>query len=389
MTWDPAEHGFEPGDKIDQQIEIYAGGISLPMSNPEVLSFTWKWEETILDKALRVLLDPKFIIFLLVLVGIYALINVYYLYLFGFRPASLANARFWAKSIPLLPEWAADWIVIALSRLCCSRRVSRAWTRKFAAGEMKLDALNEYARKPLLDDPQVLDTWVTAHTRRVHSALGALPLYNKRCAYIPKPVRVVETGTQPYEVEHPDPSMLREIFCRRAGADKPAVICITGQEGSGKSTLACAIADWAMADDPTDRLASYRMIPVFIVQDMTDLRIAVKGRLRAMMLEEMPEDLIDGLLKHQRLLVIIDGLSERKRETQECVDKIYQQLTVYPRALVITSRAEPKDLDVERTCLELLNQGTAADAQGVDPERSLADAARADALAASLGRDAE
>jgi photosystem II stability/assembly factor-like uncharacterized protein len=345
ITWDPVEHGFNPGDQIYQRIQINAGGISLQYASKAV-SYTipWPWWRWVW----RDYRGP--IIAALFGVTVFILSNVYYFVLFLFAPAQLAQARPWPDWFPPPLSWPSirNILIIVLSLLSRTQRVCRAWKKKFTAGRRILDDLNEFARKPLVNDPEVLDTWVAAHMTSVYRALGALALYNERRTYVPAPVRVVEIGAVETgavrEVDPPDPMMLREIFSRL-----PAVVCIIGGESSGKSTLACAIARWAMAEDPTQRLASHRMIPVLIVQDITDLRVAVIGRLVAMTHEKMPDDLIDGLLKQQRLCVIIDGLSERNPDTQQCVENIFKQLVI-PNALVITSRTEPK-LDVRRTLL--------------------------------------
>ena len=54
-------------------------------------------------------------------------------------------------------------------------------------------------------------------------------------------------------------------------------------------------------------LAPHRMLPVFIVNETTDLLKSVAREAREMLGEdELPEDLIRGLLAQQRLLIIVD-----------------------------------------------------------------------------------
>jgi hypothetical protein len=106
-----------------------------------------------------------------------------------------------------------------------------------------------------------------------------------------------------------------------------------------------------MADDPTERLAPQRMVPVFVVTDTTDLLNTITRALREMLGdEELPDDLIHGLLVQQRLLVIVDALSERQPETQRHVEQMFASTSVY-NAVVVTSRAEPRLGAVERTML--------------------------------------
>jgi hypothetical protein len=106
-----------------------------------------------------------------------------------------------------------------------------------------------------------------------------------------------------------------------------------------------------MEDDPKDRLAEHRMLPIFIIEDTTDLVKTVTGNLRRMLGdEELPDDLVRGLLAKQRLLVIVDALSEREPATQEHVEQVFAE-DVSLNAVVITSRTEPKLGALDRTTL--------------------------------------
>jgi hypothetical protein len=242
------------------------------------------------------------------------------------------------------------WEGVLLLWLCRNRRVRHAWVKEYSTGRRKLGDLGKFARERFVNEPEVLDAWVNARVMRVHNALDALELYGQRRIYVPLPVKV---GMERRMLERPDSTMLRETFARPR-----AVVCIVGGGGSGKSTLACAIARWAMSDDPAERLASQRMLPLFIVHDTTDMMVAVTQALREMLGdEELPDDLIHGLLAKQRLLVIVDAVSEREPETQRHVEKMFASAAVYD-SVVITSRTEPRLGAVERTTLypELLDQ---------------------------------
>src|SRR4029077_5077337 len=112
-----------------------------------------------------------------------------------------------------------------------------------------------------------------------------------------------------------------------------------------------ALARWALAEDAHQRLAPHRMIPVFVVQDTTNLLEPVTSNLRCMRGdEELPDDLVRGLLAKQRLLVIVDALSERESDTQQHVVQVFGE-EVSLSALVITPRAEPVLGAVDRTTL--------------------------------------
>jgi hypothetical protein len=66
--------------------------------------------------------------------------------------------------------------------------------------------------------------------------------------------------------------------------------------------------------------------------------------------EELPDDLVRGLLAKQRLLVIVDALSERESDTQQHVVQVFGEEVSFS-AIVITSRAEPVLGAVDRTTL--------------------------------------
>jgi hypothetical protein len=231
---------------------------------------------------------------------------------------------------------------VLLLWLCRNRRVRRAWVGKYATGQSTLGDLGKFARERFVNEPEILDAWVNGRVTRVRHALDALELYGQRRIYVPLPVRV---GTARM-VERPDAAMLRQTFTRPR-----AVVCVVGGGGSGKSTLACALARWAMSDDPSERLAPQRMVPVFIVNDTNDLLDTVTRALREMLGdEELPDDLMRGLLAQQRLLVVVDALSEREPETQRHVEDMFASAAVY-NAVVIISRTEPRLGAVERTML--------------------------------------
>jgi hypothetical protein len=147
-------------------------------------------------------------------------------------------------------------------------------------------------------------------------------------------------------IDRPTALTLRDLF-------KPqrAVVPIVGVPGTGKSTLACAIARWAIASPPDEPLASHPMLPVFIVEDTLNLVASVAKNLRRMLSdEELPEDLLRWLLRKQRLLVVVDALSERGTATQRHVETLYSKDSPV-NALVITSRREPDLSAVRHTSL--------------------------------------
>ncbi len=254
------------------------------------------------------------------------------------------------------PDGTLGWIV-SLARLGMEKlalpwfvhhpRVRRAWSIEYRNGRVKIEDFGKPARESFLKAPEVLDVWVESRIVQVRQALDDLELFDRRRIYVEVPVRLGsrETGRV---IERPRPEVLRDTFARPR-----AVVPIIGTGGSGKSTLACAMARWAMADDPTIRLAVHRMVPVFVVQDTTDLLGAVTRNLREMLgEEELPDDLVRSLLSRKRVLVIVDALSERETESQQHVEQVFKDsVGVVFNAVIITSRTEPQLGAVERTTL--------------------------------------
>jgi NACHT domain len=229
--------------------------------------------------------------------------------------------------------------------LCRHPRVRRAWIAQYLKDEVRFRDLGKPAREDFVAQTEVLDAWVSLHIRRASDALDGFDFYSQRQIYVECPMRI-GSGKSGQLIERPGPNTLRGAFARRR-----AVVAIVGPGGSGKSTLACAIARWAMSNEAETRLLPHRMLPVFIDQDTINLTDAVTRSLREMLgEEELPEDLVRELLSAQRLLVIVDGLSEREPATQELVTRLFGESAVF-NTLVITSRSEPRLGAAERTTL--------------------------------------
>jgi photosystem II stability/assembly factor-like uncharacterized protein len=346
VAWSPAEFGIHPGDTVDYQVRLDDGGP--PLAPFQLRSFAydpwldrfWREHQTAIVSAL----GPTLI--LLSYAGVFGLVLV-------FAPARLARVG----GAPGLDEVAKPsgtfgflWELgrralghVTLPYLCRHPRVRRAWTQRYRVGRAKLSDLGKPARESFVTEPEVLDAWVQPRVQRVMAALDRLELFKQRRIYIELPLRVGDRQGGPI-IERPSGEALRQYF-----AQQRTVVTIVGDGGSGKSTLACAVSRWAIADDPNERLAEHRMLPVFIVEDTTDLVRSVTRNLRRMLGdEELPDDLVRGLLAKRRLLVIVDALSERELATQQHIVQVLGE-DVSLNAIVITSRTEPTLGAVDRT----------------------------------------
>jgi hypothetical protein len=347
LSWKPADRGIHPGDVIEYAVRLDDGGplLELIQFDKKITYDTW-WARAWRDNKSAAIGAFSSAAVLLAYAGAFALVLL-------LAPARLARVG-GAAALEELPRPSGNlaflWDLarrvlenLTLPWLCRRPRVRRAWIKLYSDGKGRFEELGKAARSSYLCEPDVLDAWVARQAPRVELALHNLELFAQRQVYVELPVRVGEGGEI---IERPNAEALRPIF-----AKDRTVVAIVGAGGTGKSTLACALARWALAEDAHERLAPHRMIPVFVVQDTTNLVEAVTNNLRCMLGdEELPDDLVRGLLAKQRLLVIVDALSEREPDTQKHVEQIFAQ-QVPINAIVITSRIRPNLGAVNRTTL--------------------------------------
>ncbi|MBD2028251.1 NACHT domain-containing protein, partial [Leptolyngbya sp. FACHB-711] len=134
---------------------------------------------------------------------------------------------------------------------------------------------------------------------------------------------------------------------------------IQGEEGVGKTSLACQIALWALASKATDRPCKHQMLPVILEGDLdlktagskTPIFEAIRGQLQNLADESDPisEALLEQLLRKNRILVIVDGLSERSEETRKQVNPELPDFLI--NALLVTSRSSEGLSKVTKTTI--------------------------------------
>ncbi|GAB4206178.1 MAG: hypothetical protein Fur006_63040 [Coleofasciculaceae cyanobacterium] len=198
---------------------------------------------------------------------------------------------------------------------------------------------------------RVLDAWVVAHLTSVREEFQQKDTVRDRNIYIPIPV-VLDGETVP-QLTAKD---LQPKFKKQRGC-----LLIWGEGGAGKTSLACQIAKWAMSDDESERLCEHQMLPVLIEEDLNveaadkpPLMAAIRGQLQDLTNETDPisEDLLERLLRKQRILVIVDHLSEMSEATRKAIRPELPDFCV--NALVITSRTEETLGKVTKTTLKPL-----------------------------------
>ena len=198
--------------------------------------------------------------------------------------------------------------------------------------------------------PRVLDAWVMAHISTVKERFSEKDTVRNRQIHISVPVDLNRKTIPDLTVNH-----LQSAFAKNIGC-----LLIWGEGGSGKTSIACQIAKWAMAEDPEKRLCGHVMLPVLIehelnidegkqafirnigrqLQDLTDK------------VDPVPEDLLEHLVRHRRVLVIVDHLSEMSEETRSQIKP--EERDFQANALIVTSRLEETLGGVTKTVIKPL-----------------------------------
>jgi formylglycine-generating enzyme required for sulfatase activity len=190
----------------------------------------------------------------------------------------------------------------------------------------------------------VLDVWVKQHWQVAQQESLKLPTVDNRAIHIPLPVQLDRTTVAELTGAYLVPTFQK----------KTAVLLLCGEGGAGKTSLACQIAQWGLEQ----LLSPHCMIPVLLETELDhekeDLLAAIQGRLNA--LTDQPDpiepEFLKKLLQRQRVLVIVDHLSEMGEATRS---QINPQLADFPaKALVVTSRLEESLGGLSKTVIKPL-----------------------------------
>ena len=186
---------------------------------------------------------------------------------------------------------------------------------------------------------RVLDAWVSKHFQEASNNFADLTTVRDRTIYYDRiPAYVNGKG-----VSEISPEELKNAF-----ALKRCRILVFGEGGIGKTSLACAIARWATLSDRASCLTEKGLLPVIIEDDLTyrsetvadALLMTVRDRLAgAVDADDAPScELILHLLRRQRILLIIDGLSELSENTRASLN--FASADFPASLLIVTSRSE-------------------------------------------------
>jgi hypothetical protein len=215
---------------------------------------------------------------------------------------------------------------------------------------LKLPFLNNaelslHALLPLKYHPRVLDAWVDSKLDVARRKFAALDIVDERKLFIPIPVSL-EHEQQWTLLPEPRAGDLRAVF-----ASKRVCLLIRGEGGTGKTSLAIQIARWGMEGR---ELAAHRMLPVLLMQELEEKPASFEEAIRGL-LEDLAEGtvsprLLKALLRHRRVLVIVECLSEMSERTRRQIQPSRADFPVY--ALIITSRIKEDELVVSKSILE-------------------------------------
>lgn len=191
---------------------------------------------------------------------------------------------------------------------------------------------------------KVLDAWISKYINEVRSKIK-----QKEDFYLPAPVMVDGNITNSLSV----------FDWQGKFREKQCYMLIWGEPGVGKSNIAYQIAKWAMAENSSLRLCSHLMLPIIIEEVEEDWEIApfikiLQKYLSALINEVKPisEELLRQLLLRQRLLVIVDGLSEMSATARAEIQPDSPNFPV--KWLVVTSRLEEKLGNVVKNTIQPL-----------------------------------
>jgi HEAT repeat protein len=201
--------------------------------------------------------------------------------------------------------------------------------------------------------PRVLDAWVAQYLEHAAIAFANKATVRSRADFVPVPV-VLDGKTIPeLNVEQLQPAFAKQRSC----------LVIWGEGGVGKTSLACQIAKWGMAKAPRSapqQLCAHPILPVLLEEDLrpvegkSALLEAIRGQLQALIDKPEPidQELLMQLLRKQRVLVIIDHLSELTPATRDAIQPESPDFPI--NALIVTSRLEESLGQVNKTVLKPL-----------------------------------
>ena len=359
LDWDPATTGKVPvgsGSLLQFNVTLRerGGAFSFKHATETYLEyggwFERMWDRYREEMFMVLAVFGLFLLYMLALLGLF-LFNPVILVRISSALAADASAGSLAQT-RLRPVFLALHAIV-LRRLVSHPRTMRAWILHYTAQKAKIADLAPAIRSRYLNEPDVLDAWVATRADDAEDAILSRLAATEQSVFVDLPV-TLEEGEEPEAVPTQVIKKVQTVLGRPRG-----VVAICGAGGGGKTTFAAELAKWAWSDDKEDWAFGPRAIPVWIDFDTTDLPTAVTEELRKMIgREETEPDIVKALLAGKRVLVIVDGLTERKRATRLHVWHIPGNEEFDFNALVVTGREAPNMERVPIVRLSLIDDRT-------------------------------
>ncbi|MCS3795649.1 NB-ARC domain-containing protein [Niastella sp. OAS944] len=204
-----------------------------------------------------------------------------------------------------------------------------------STSEKVISVINKITIVPLFVlQPRIADTWAKRHRKALIESFQNQKTVQIHNSYVPIPVRLHSPNGE--LIKEPSPKSLSKLF-------KGSRLCleVIGPGGVGKTTLAVQIGLWTSQSFNTGEFGNHLWLPVLIEEETNDVFATIKGIINTYTNDEVNDEFLRYLLRKQRILVIVDALSERSSEMQLYIRTIYRKTPV--NAMVLTSR---KSIDV-------------------------------------------
>jgi hypothetical protein len=189
----------------------------------------------------------------------------------------------------------------------------------------------------LTHHPSVLDAWISKHLPAARASWPKKQTVAERLIHIPLAM-IVDGSIKP--------ELKPEVLQDSAFAKGPGVLLISGEGGVGKTSLACQIGSSCLSQQQADWICQHPMIPILIERELATgsldgqepLVEAVRAELVTGLglIRSVAPRFLDALLRHRRLLVIVDHLSEMSEGTRKAMRLSGPDFPI--KALVVTSR---------------------------------------------------